>query len=213
MGTFAQIAESRRSIRKYEDKDVDTHEILECLRIATTAPSGCNSQCWKFMLIHNKKKIADIADLVTKKEKELLSAVNMKYEQVYFDSRISMLTFFKNAPVCIAVYMTRLDYYDKKLEQALCEFGYTYDGLMELFGFPDLLSVGAAIQNLLLALSEKGYGACWMNDPVIAKAEISQYLGMTSDEKLVSLIPVGIPAFTPKGKKYKDFNDVVKVIE
>jgi nitroreductase len=148
MGTFAQIAENRRSIRKYEDKDVDTREILECLRIATTAPSGCNSQCWKFMLIHNKKKIADIADLVTKKEEELLCTVNMKYEPVYFDSRINVLTFFKNAPVCIAVYMTRLDYYDKKLEQALCEFGYTYDGLMELFGFPDLLSVGAAIQNL-----------------------------------------------------------------
>lgn len=213
MHDFKQLAQERRSIRKYADKDVDINEVIECVKTATTAPSGCNSQCWEFVLIHNKDKINDLASIVAKEEERLLAAMDIEQDRTYLESRIKSLTFFKHAPVCIAVYMTRLDYYDKRLEKALYDHGYTYDGMMELFGFPDMLSLGAAIQNLLLAVSEKGYGACWMNDPIIAKEGISSYLGMEKGKKLISIIPIGIPAYIPREKKYKDINEVLRIIE
>ena len=198
---FEELAQKRRSIRKFENKDIDVNEIIDCIKIATTAPSGCNSQCWEFVVIHGKDKIDEIASIVTKEEEKLLSEINVQYDQAWYEARIKALTFFKNAPVCIAVYMTKLDYYDKKVEQALFDHGYSYEEIMQLFGSPDLLSIGAAIQNLLLAITEKGWGACWMNDPIIAKDAISEYLGMDAGKKLISLIPVGIPAYTPPGKE------------
>ena len=165
------------------------------------------------MIIHSKERLDEIASIVAKEQEKLLAEIGMEYDQIYFEARIKALTFFKNAPVCIAVYMTKLDYYDKKVEQALLDHGYSYEETMRLFGSPDLLSIGAAIQNLLLAITEKGWGACWMNDPIIAREAISVYLGMDADKKLISLIPVGIPAYTPRGKKYKDMRDVIKIID
>jgi len=48
------------------------------------------------------------------------------------------------------------------------------EDIMELFANYDLLSIGAAVENLLLAVQEKGYGACWMNEPAIAAERIKE---------------------------------------
>jgi hypothetical protein len=70
-------------------------------------------------------------------------------DATYMESKIRMLTFFRNAPACVVVYMTRMDYYDAKMLAALTAHGYSYDDVMRLYGEPDLLSLGAAIQNFL----------------------------------------------------------------
>lgn len=213
MKDFYTLASGRRSIRKFTEDDVPVSEIMECLSTAVTAPSGCNSQCWKFVVIHNKDVLQEAASLLCKKQKEVLDSLSMKYDETYLEARNKMLTFFSKAPVCVAVFMTKLDYYDKRLEQSFLENGYTYEQMMETYGNPDILSIGAAVQNFLLAVHEKGLGACWMNDPVIARDELSELFGMKEGEILMSLIPVGVGAYTPKSKKYKQISDVIKVIE
>ncbi len=213
MNNFHSLAETRRSIRKYTDDDVSVSLILDCLKTAVTAPSGCNSQCWKFVVIHNKTVLEEAASILCKKQKQVLNSLGMNYDETYLEARNKMLTFFTKAPVCVAVFMTKLDYYDKRLEAAFLENGYTYKELMETYGNPDILSIGAAVQNFLLAVHEKGYGACWMNDPVIAREELSVLFGMTNGEVLMSLIPVGVSAYTPRAKKYKEFKDVAVIIE
>ena len=57
MSHFAQLAATRRSIRKFEDRDIPFEDIEECIRIAVTAPSGCNSQCWKFVAVKDREVI------------------------------------------------------------------------------------------------------------------------------------------------------------
>lgn len=212
MSYFSDLAASRRSIRKYTAEDIDVNDVLECLKVAVTAPSGCNSQCWKFVVIHDRAKIAELATVVREREEALLREIGMECDNTYLDARMRALTFFDRAPVCVAVFMTRLEYYDKRLEKALLDYGYDRAGLMDLFGYPDVLSIGAAVQNFLLALAEKGLGACWMNDPAIAKDEISRFLGMAEGERLISLIPVGKGAYTPRAKICKDFGEVVKIV-
>lgn len=213
MQSFHTLAETRRSIRKYTEEDVPVCEIIDCLKTAVTAPSGCNSQCWKFVVIHNKTVLEEASKILCKKQKEVLDSLSMTYDETYLEARNKMLTFFTKAPVCVAVFMTKLDYYDKRLEAAFFANGYTYKELMETYGNPDILSIGAAVQNFLLAVHEKGYGTCWMNDPVIAREELSALFGMTDGEVLMSLIPVGVSAYNPRAKKYKPMDDVVKVME
>ncbi len=213
MNDFYSLASTRRSIRKYKDVDVPVSDIVECVKIATTAPSGCNSQCWKFVVIHDKKILDDLSKIIEVRQVEELKKMNLEYDDAYLQGRIKALTFFRKAPVCVAVFMTEYDYYDRKYEDSLKANGYSYAQRMDLYGNPDLLSIGAAIQNFLLAAHEKGYGACWMNDPLVAREEISKYLGMTEEGKLISLIPVGLAEYTPREKKYKKTEDVLRIIE
>ena len=108
--------------------------------------------------------------------------------------------------------MTKAKFFDPTLMSTLKGQGYDEEGIIKLYANYDLLSVGAAIQNMLLAIHEKGYGACWMNEPAIAEAEIKQILRAPQDERFISLIPVGYPAYTPRTKEMKDLAQVFSVV-
>ncbi|MBE0459499.1 nitroreductase family protein [Pseudoalteromonas prydzensis] len=58
------LFKQRRSVRWYEDRDVDVNLIRKAVNIATQAPSACNRQPFKFHTVTNKglvKKVADCA--------------------------------------------------------------------------------------------------------------------------------------------------------
>lgn len=212
MSNFSNLAFGRRSIRKYLDKDVPMSDIEDIIHIATSAPSGCNSQCWRFVAIKDRNVIHRISDAVTGEINRILKIKKDELSEAYLNSKKKMVSFFVNAPVVIAVFMTKLDYYDPTLTSALEAHGYSQEGMMKLFAYPDLLSIGAAVQNLLLAVHEKGYGACWMNEPAIAGEEIRKILGEREESKFISLIPIGVSAYTPREKKLKNSEEVFRTI-
>lgn len=208
MSYFTDLAHSRRSIRKYEEKDIPLSEIKELIQAATTAPSACNSQCWKFVAIKDKDVIGKIAEAVGSKFDEMLSFHQGILPENYIESKKKAVTFFTKAPVVIAVFMTSWEYFDPMVVSILEKQDYSNQDLSSLFGYPDILSIGAAVQNLLLAAHEKGYGACWMNDPVLAKEEIREILGLSAEHIFMSLIPIGFPAYTPREKNLKEFSEI-----
>lgn len=59
---FLTLAAKRQSDRSYSEQPVDRKDILTCLEAARLAPSACNSQPWKFIVIdddHLRSKVAD----------------------------------------------------------------------------------------------------------------------------------------------------------
>ena len=48
---FLNLCKNRKSIRKFSDRPVEKEKILLCLEAARLAPSACNSQPWKFIVI------------------------------------------------------------------------------------------------------------------------------------------------------------------
>lgn len=213
MDSFLDFASKRRSIRKFEDADVPEADIEYFIRAAVNAPSGCNSQCWRFIAIKDRNIIKQIETAVIKKVEEILETKGNALSQDYVSSKRKMVSFFTKAPVVIAVFMTKAEFYDQTFISVLKDQGLDNEKIMNLFANYDLLSIGAAIQNMLLAIHEKGYGACWMNEPAIAGKEINEILGVPLEQRFVSIIPVGIPAYMPKDKKLKDFNEVYSIIK
>lgn len=211
MENFYELASKRRSIRKYKDTPIPLDDIEFFIKSAITAPSGCNSQCWEFIAVINK----NIIDQMVESVKEANSAfyANTGVEQSYIENKGKAATFFKNAPLVIAVFMTKLEYYDSRTVGVFHQKGYDEKSIMSELSYPDVLSVGAAVQNLLLAVQEKGYGACWMNEPAIADKKMNQILGVSEEHKFMSLIPVGIPAYAPRTKVMKDMTEVFRIIE
>lgn len=213
MNNFLNLASTRRSIRKFENKDIPQSDIQYFIDAAVTAPSGCNSQCWRFVAIKDRSTINEIEAVVIRKTEEILKIKGDNLSEDYLISKKKMVSFFTKAPVIIAIFMTKADFYDATFISALKENGYDDKDIMNLFANYDLLSVGAAIQNMLLAIHEKGYGACWMNEPAIAGEEINRILGEPLEHMFVSLVPVGIPAYIPRSKQLKDISEVFSLIE
>ncbi|HHR85809.1 MAG TPA: nitroreductase family protein [Candidatus Acetothermia bacterium] len=56
----------------------------------------------------------------------------------------------------------------------------------------DVQGIGAAIENILLAVHSLGLGACWMGKA--RNSEIERIVGAKEHEELMALIPIGHPA-------------------
>lgn len=52
---FLELAKSRRSIRRFEDKDVSREQLMQLIEAAQSAPSAGNCQPWRFYVVKNKK--------------------------------------------------------------------------------------------------------------------------------------------------------------
>jgi len=50
---FLDLVKVRRSVRKYLEKPVEREKIERCLEAARLAPSTCNSQPWRFIVVDN----------------------------------------------------------------------------------------------------------------------------------------------------------------
>ena len=58
------ILKQRKSVRDFIDKPVEREKVMVCLEAARIAPSACNSQPWKFVVVDDtqlKSKLCDAA--------------------------------------------------------------------------------------------------------------------------------------------------------
>lgn len=58
-----RLLERRRSVRWYQEKEVEFSLIEKAINLASTAPSACNRQPYRFIVAHNKNKAVEIAKL------------------------------------------------------------------------------------------------------------------------------------------------------
>lgn len=207
---FLDLAIKRRSIRKFTDEPVPREAVEYFISCAANAPSGCDSQNWHFIAVDNRELIDRLADAAGESARNFYSDGYSGTTPEFLHSRTKAVSFFKNAPLVIFAFLDVTRFYDKKAVEAFYEKGYDYRGMVDRLGYYDILSVGAAIQNLLLAVSEKGYGACWMNDPVIADSALKELLGADDRLRLLSIIPIGRPKYIPREKVLKDKKSILE---
>jgi nitroreductase len=68
----------------------------------------------------------------------------------------------------------------------------------------------AAVQNILIASTALGYGACWLEGYTIPReAEFKELLGIPADKRLLTLVPVGVPVEWPTKEK-KPLDEVLR---
>ena len=59
---FSELVQKRQSDRKYAPKPVAREHILKCLEAARMAPSACNSQPWKFVVVDDRARLIQMSD-------------------------------------------------------------------------------------------------------------------------------------------------------
>ena len=61
-----ELLKTRRSIRKYKSKPVETEKLEKCLEAARWAPSASNKQPWEFLFVTDEKKRKKLAEFISK---------------------------------------------------------------------------------------------------------------------------------------------------
>jgi nitroreductase len=78
-------------------------------------------------------------------------------------------------------------------------------------GYPDVQSIGAAIEHLLLAATELGYGSCWHSGPLIAREPL---LGIAAPDHLAALVTIGVPAVPPnEGRDRRPVDEILRFLD
>jgi nitroreductase len=175
------IMRRRRSVRHYSDTPtVYPEELLQLIEAARWAPSANNRQLWKFISVTQKELIQTIAAAIERAVTDRLCRNSQLQTDYGLQNPLGNLLFFKDAPVVLFALVRKAAGF---LEAA-------YDSA-ELTRQATLLSMGAAIQNLLLAAETLNLDTCWMTGPLLARDRIEAFLGITDPWELVSMIPIG----------------------
>jgi nitroreductase len=67
----------------------------------------------------------------------------------------------------------------------------------------------AAIENMLIACTALGYGACWLEGYTLPREEeFKELLGVPEGRRLLTLLPIGVPAESPTRTK-KPLSEVI----
>lgn len=59
--TFPELINHRQSVRKYKDKPIEREKIEQLIRAVQIAPSACNSQPWKLIIVDEPELKNEIA--------------------------------------------------------------------------------------------------------------------------------------------------------
>jgi nitroreductase len=66
MSEFMDVIKGRRSVRKYEDKDVSQELLNEVLEAVQWSPSWANTQCWEIIVVKDPSQKASLQEILSK---------------------------------------------------------------------------------------------------------------------------------------------------
>jgi len=208
-----ELIKTRRSIRKFQEKPVPEDLLLKALEMATWVPNSGNYQTWRFLIVTNKGLIQKMGDAVRAKTELLASWPEAKqFGETVERWRKAGGDFFRGAPVCIAVLMSK---YISVADQILSARGESDPVAREIrsyrqLGSSALQSVAAATTYLCLILHYFGLATTWMAGPQQAKKEIEKLLNVPAGWDFVYLLPIGYPAEDPEVRPRKPIGEVVE---
>ena len=206
-----EVIDNRKTIRKFDSKKPTTDEVKRMINSARLAPSAINAQNWKFIAILNDDIKNKMADSVLSAYDEIISHLDEETAKGV-ERYKGHSTFFIHVPlVIVCVEKDAPSFMEGILEKA--NFSAEKIKLMRPNSY--LLSMGGAVENILLTAYSLGYGSCWMVAPVLGEGGMRKILDLKDDEKIVSILSIGVPAAdaTDKRSPKKSLDEVLEIIE
>ncbi|MDR1992876.1 MAG: nitroreductase family protein [Nitrososphaerota archaeon] len=185
------MIKQRRSIRRYQTKPVPKEIVQKVLEAATWAPSAHNSQPWQFIILEDRQIKRNLTEQMSEAWASDLANNNQSIDA---KKRKEKTEQFTNAPVLILVCLTPegLKKFSDKTQQSI-----ERDLAIE--------SLGACIQNLLLATHATGLGACWYCAPAFCKELVQKILKIPKSVEPHAFITLGypdeVPTISPRKKE------------
>lgn len=185
--TVDKLLTTTRSVRKRLDleRPVPSEIIEECLEIAIQAPTGGNSQGWRFLVVTDEDKKAKIGELY---KQSFFIYARSQQEQTESRGSRDHDPEQQGRVVKSAVYLAQ-NMHKVPVMIIPCIEGRVEDaGLMAQAGLYG--SILPAAWSLMLALRARGLGAAWTTLHLRYEQEIAEILGIPGHITQAALLPV-----------------------
>ena len=175
-----RLLSTTRSVRKRLDLDrpVPDEVLLDCLRLAVQAPTGSNSQGWRWIIVTDPDKRRDLARLYREGGEGYLRAssertMDPQTKRVY-ESAIHLTETLERVPVHVVPCI------QGRAESSLNAMSASIYG-----------SVLPAVWSFMLALRSRGLGSAWTTLHLVKEREAAEVLGIPYESVTqVALLPV-----------------------
>jgi nitroreductase len=191
-----EAVENRRSVRKFLEKEIDRGILEKILSAGIAAPSAKNRQPWRFTVITGALRREMAAILRSGFNREKSGEAFLPHYAQYLASAERTAEIMETAPVTVLA--------------VNAENGFSLNQTAEekLFETANIQSIGASIQNILLAALEYGVGGLWICDIYFAYPELRAWL--RTDRQIVAAVSLGYPDETPFPRPRKRLDCVVE---
>ena len=190
MNTLEAIA-LRRSIRKFKSDPLPEDVLHTILGAGILAPSGKDKQPWRFIIVKEDQRPEMVH--ILRQGIAKVKANGMDSGSSEYSARI-----MESAPVSVFVFNP--DGLSPWLPHS------TDQNIDEVV---DTQSIGAAIQNMLLAAQDLGVGSLWICDVFYAYTALCEWLGEKG--AMIAAVSFGYPAESPAVRSRKSYTEVVRV--
>ena len=194
----ADVPLARRTIRAFTTEPVDVEVIRRAIATALTAPAPHHSQPWRFVVLSSAAARTALLDAMREAWVADLRRDGFTEEQI--TRRLRRGEPLRQAPLIVVpclVADAAHEYPDERrsaAEQAMF-----------------VVSMGAAVENLLIALAVEGLGSAWISSTLFCQDVAARAMDLPDGWRPMGAVAVGHPAEQARPRPLRDPGDFMVV--
>ncbi|HET7246020.1 MAG TPA: coenzyme F420-0:L-glutamate ligase [Streptosporangiaceae bacterium] len=187
----ADVLAARRTVRDFTGDPVDPAVVTRAVAAAITAPAPHHSTPWRFVVLESAAARTALLDGMLAAWISDLRGDGFTEDQIA--RRVRRGEPLRRAPLLIVPCLH-------------AEAAHTYPddrrnaAEREMF----LVAMGAAVQNLLVALAVEGLGSCWVSSTMFCRPVVTKVLGLPPGWEPMGAVGIGHPAAPAPGRPPRD---------
>ncbi|MGW6916969.1 coenzyme F420-0:L-glutamate ligase [Kitasatospora sp. NPDC054939] len=194
-----QAVTLRRTVRSFTAEPVDPGAVRRAVAAAVTAPAPHHTTPWRFVLLEAPETRTRLLDAMLAAWQRDLRELD-GWDEARTARRTARGQVLRDAPYLVVPCLVMdgsHSYPDAR--RAAAE--------REMF----TVAVGAAVQNLLVALTGEGYGSAWVSSTMFCRDTVRTALDLPADWDPMGAVAVGRPAGAPRPRPERPADPYVVV--
>ncbi|MCU4748689.1 MULTISPECIES: coenzyme F420-0:L-glutamate ligase [unclassified Streptomyces] len=200
LGTSEAIREAvtqRRTVREFTPDPVDPAAVRRAVAAAITAPAPHHSTPWRFVLLESADSRTSLLDAMREAWIADLRADGKPEESIA--KRVKRGDVLRAAPYLVIPCLTTT------------EWAHPYPDARRAGAEAEMftVSMGAAVQNLLVALTAEGLGSAWISSTMFCRDTTRAALDLPADWSPMGAVAVGHPAGEARPRPPRETDDFI----
>jgi coenzyme F420-0:L-glutamate ligase/coenzyme F420-1:gamma-L-glutamate ligase len=174
----ADVLSARRTVREFTGEPVDAGAVRRAIAAAITAPAPHHSTPWRFVVVESPDAQTTLLDDMLAAWIADLRGDGFTEQQIA--RRVRRGEPLRRAPLLIVpcLHAEAAHHYPDDRRNA---------AEREMF----VVAIGAAVQNLLVALAVEGLGSCWVSSTMFCRPVVTKALGLPEAWEPMGAVGVG----------------------